>query len=70
MDEEKIIDEFGIDLAIETIAPIITQEIEKYKKVKDEKTAKKLAELLEDRKKVYANDKDTIRKYVKINGGN
>ena len=69
MEEEQIIEEFGIDFAIETLAPKITQEIEKYKKSKDEKSAKKLAELLEDRRKIYANDKDTIRKYVKINGG-
>lgn len=69
MEEEQIIEEFGIEFAIETLAPKITQEIEKYKKSKDEKSAKRLAELLEDRRKIYANDKDTIRKYVKINGG-
>lgn len=69
MDENQIIEEFGIELAIETIAEQISKEIDKYKEAKDEESARKLAELIEDRKKIYENDKETIKKYVKINGG-
>ena len=69
MNEEDIINEYGIEFAIETVVQKISQEIDKYKEAKDEKYAKKLAELLEDRRKIYTNDKETIRKYVKFNGG-
>lgn len=69
MNEEDIINEYGIEFAIETVVQKISQEIDKYKEAKDEQSAKKLAELLEDRRKIYTNDKETIRKYVKINGG-
>lgn len=69
MDENQIIEEFGIEFAIETIAEQISKEIDKYKEAKDEESARKLAELIEDRKKIYENDKETIKKYVKINGG-
>ena len=69
MNEDQIIDEVGIEMAIERIIPQISKEINKYKKTKDKESSRKLAELLEDRRKIYSNDKDTIRKYIKFNGG-
>ena len=69
MNEDQIIEEVGVEIAIERIIPLISEEINKYKKTRDKESSKKLAELLEDRKKIYAYDKDTIRKYIKFNGG-
>lgn len=65
MDLEKIIEEFGIEIAIEKIAPEIKEKIDEYTKTKDENIKKELAMLLEDRNNIYCNDKETIKKYVK-----
>lgn len=65
MELEELIKEFGIDIAIEKITPIISEKIEEYTKTKDENVKKELAELLEDRDNIYNEDEEVIRKYVK-----
>lgn len=64
MNIEDIINEFGIDIAIEKIIPEIKEKVKKYLETKDENIKKELAELLNDRDKIYSNDTETIRKYV------
>lgn len=62
MNDELVL-EYGIELAIEKIAPMISEKIKEYKKTRKESTNYELAELLKDREKIYSNDMETIKKY-------
>lgn len=66
MNADDMIKEYGIDFAVETIAKEISKKIDKYKETKDKESEKELARLLYDRKKIYENDLETIKKYVKL----
>lgn len=65
MELEELIQEFGIDIAIEKITPIISEKFDEYTKTKDENVKKELAKLLEDRDNIYNNNEEVIKKYVK-----
>jgi hypothetical protein len=70
MDDEKLLDEYGMEFAIQNIAQKIAQKMDEYKDKKDEESQKELAMLLQDRQKIYLEDKETIKKYLKkYNGG-
>ena len=70
MDDEKLLDEYGMEFAIQNIAQKIAQKMDEYKDKKDKKYKKELAMLLQDRQKIYLEDKETIKKYLKkYNGG-
>ena len=66
--EEKLIEEYGLELAIEKVAQMITEKIDMYKETNDEEKMKELTELILDREKIYKNDKETIKKYLKDSG--
>lgn len=63
MDKEEMIKEYGIEIAIEKIAQMITEVTEQYKKTREENLKEQLLNLIKDRDRVYNNDKDIIRKY-------
>lgn len=63
MDKEEMIKEYGIEIAIEKIAQMITEVTEQYKKTREENLKEQLLNLIKDRDKVYNNDTDIIRKY-------
>ena len=65
MDNEKLIKEFGIEIAIEKIAQKITELTEQYKENKNKDLKKQILDLMKDRDKIYQNDKDVIMKYCK-----
>lgn len=69
MGEDEILEQFGIEFAIENIASLISKKIDEYKINKNEKTEFELSELLKDKEKIYQNDKDVIKKYLRGNGG-
>ena len=62
--EKLIIDEYGIEFAQDKIILQIKEKIEEYKVTKDKNVQKQLVQLLEDREKIYSNDKETIKKYI------
>ena len=64
MDLEEIVKEHGIELAIEKISPKIAEKIKIYSETKDKNIQKELAQLLEDREKIYSNNKEIIQKYL------
>mgnify|MGYP004728547855 FL=1 len=68
MEQEKLIEEYGLELAIEKVAQMITEKIDMYKETNDEEKMKDLTELILDREKIYKNDKETIKKYLKDSG--
>lgn len=68
MEQEKLIEEYGFELAIEKVAQMITEKIDMYKETNDEEKMKELTELILDREKIYKNDKETIKKYLKDSG--
>ena len=68
MEQEKLIEEYGLELAIEKVAQMITEKIDMYKETNDEEKMKELTELSLDREKIYKNDKETIKKYLKDSG--
>lgn len=68
MEREKLIEEYGLELAIEKIAQMITEKIDMYKETNEEEKMKELTELILDREKIYKNDKETIKKYLKDSG--
>lgn len=65
MEQEKLIEEYGLELAIEKIAQMITEKIDMYKETNEKEKMKELTELILDREKIYKNDKETIKKYLK-----
>lgn len=67
MNENDIIEEFGIEFAIQNIALIISKKFDEYKNNKSEIVRNELVKLIIDKEKIYANDKNTIRKYIKGN---
>lgn len=64
MNSDEIVNEYGIELAIEKIAVKITEKIKEYKETKDETKQKELADLLLDREQIYSNNKEIIKKYI------
>lgn len=68
MEQEKLIEEYGLELAIEKVAQMITEKIDMYKETNDEEKMKELTKLILDREKIYKNDKETIKKYLKDSG--
>jgi hypothetical protein len=68
MEQEKLIEEYGLELAIEKVAQMISEKIDMYKETNDEEKMKELTELILDREKIYKNDKETIKKYLKDSG--
>lgn len=66
IDLDKVINECGIEVGIDRITPIIAEKIRAYKNNRDEKTAQELTELLKDRENIYNFDKETIKKYIKL----
>ncbi|HJJ05731.1 MAG TPA: hypothetical protein OIM45_07860 [Clostridiaceae bacterium] len=68
MEREKLIEEFGLELAIEKVAQMITEKIDMYKETNEKEKMKELTELILDREKIYKNDKETIKKYLKDSG--
>lgn len=65
MDNNELIKEFGIEIAIEKIAQKITELTEQYKVNKNKDLKNQIVDLMKDRDKVYQNDKDVIMKYCK-----
>lgn len=65
MEQEKLIEEYGLELAIEKVAQMITEKIDMYKETNEKEKMKELTELILDREKIYKNDKETIKKYLK-----
>ncbi len=65
MDKSEIFKDFEVEASIENLIQKISQKIEEYKSKKDEKTKKELAQLIEDRNKIYNLDEETIKKYIK-----
>lgn len=61
--KNELLLEYGMEIAIEKIAPIISEKIKEYKKTRKEETRYEIAELLKDREKIYSNDINTIKKY-------
>ena len=55
MEQEKLIEEYGLELAIEKVAQMITEKIDMYKETNDEEKMKELTELILDREKIYKN---------------
>ena len=68
MEREKLIEEFGLELTIEKVAQMITEKIDMYKETNEKEKMKELTELILDREKIYKNDKETIKKYLKDSG--
>lgn len=64
MSLDENIKEYGIEIAIEKIAPMIIEKTRKYKETKDEKVKKELLQLLNDREEIYSNNNEVIRKYI------
>lgn len=64
MNLKKDVKTFEIDFAIQKIIPKLVKKIEEYKKRNDKFIKKELAHLLEDREKIYCDDKETIKKYL------
>jgi len=66
MSEDDIINEYGIDFAIESITCLISQKMDEYKNTRDQKIQEELSNLIEERNKIYNNDEEIIRKYLKL----
>lgn len=66
MNQEDVVNEHGIELAIGEIALIISQKIDEFKITRDKKIEQELSELIDDRNKIYNNDKETIKKYLNM----
>ena len=64
MDNNDIIKEYGIEFAIEKLAPKIAQKIKEYSETKDEKIKEELAILIKDRDNIYSGDRETIKRYL------
>lgn len=64
MNLKQIIDDYGIELAIQKITPKIAEKVKIYKETKDKNVQKELAQLLVDRDNIYRNNKDIIKKYL------
>lgn len=62
--KEKIINEFGIEFAIQKIAPMITEKLIEYKKKPTKNLKEQLIQLISDRDAIYSNDKEVIKKYI------
>ena len=70
MKKEELTEEFEMEFAIENIGEQISEKMEEWKKEKKEETEQELIILLQDRKKIYLEDNETIKKYLKkYNGG-
>lgn len=65
MDNNELVKEFGIEIAIEKIAQKITELTEQYKVNKNKDLKNQIVDLMKDRDKVYQNDKNVIMKYCK-----
>ena len=61
---DDIINEHGIELARDKIAVLISDKLDEYKKTRNKDIQRELSGLLEDRDKIYNNDKETIKKYL------
>ena len=64
MNFEKNTEDFEIELARDKIILQIKEKIKLYKETKDKNVQKELAQLLQDREKIYCNNKETIKKYM------
>ena len=64
MNNEDVIKEHGIELARDQIAILISRKLDEYKETRNKDIQKELSSLLEDREKIYNNDKETIKKYL------
>ena len=64
MDVNDVIKEHGIELAIERITELISKKIDEYQKTREKEVQNELSVLLEDRNKIYNNDRETINKYL------
>ena len=62
--KEDIINEFGIEFAIQKIAPQISKKLMEYNKKPTKELKKEIIQLISDRDAIYSNDKEVIRKYV------
>lgn len=67
MEQEKLIEEYGLELAIEKVAQMITEKIDMYKETNDEEKMKELTELILDREK-YIKWQRNNKKYLKDSG--
>ena len=63
---KEIIEKCGMELATEKVVLLISKKIDEYEKKKDKNIIKEVANLLNDREKIYNNDNETIKKYIKI----
>ena len=63
---KEIIEKCGMELATEEVILLISKKIDEYEKKKDKNIIKEVANLLNDREKIYNNDNETIKKYIKI----
>lgn len=62
--EEDIMNQFGIEFAIQKIAPKITEKLMEYNKKPTKKLKEEIIQLVSDREAIYSNDKEVIRKYI------
>ena len=62
--QEDIINEFGIEFAIQKIAPKIAEKLNEYQKNPTKELKDELIQLISDRDAIYSNDKEIIKKYI------
>ncbi len=62
--DQKIINEFDIELAIQKIAPKITEKLKEYNRKPTKELKEEIIQLIADRDAIYSNDKEVIRKYL------
>ena len=62
--EEEVINEFGIEFAIQRIAPKITEKLIEYNNKPTKKLKEEVIQLISDRDAIYSNDKEVIKKYI------
>ena len=62
--KDDIINEYGIEFAIQKIAPQITEKLTEYNQKPTKDLKAEIIQLISDRDAIYSNDKEIIRKYI------
>ena len=65
MEKDTLLAASAIDICIQRIAVELNENMLKYEKTNDKEIKLKIIELIKDRDLIYANDKNTIKKYLK-----
>lgn len=64
--KEDILNEFGIEFAIQKVSPQIAEKLIEYNKKPTKKLKEEIIQLILDRDDIYSNDKEVIKKYIWI----